>query len=360
MPTFAIRLITMKQLLIVAAAAMAFGTASAQKVDLDPFNFKFEYRNLPHSVVDSTLKTFQVNVDISGRMANAMSADNIANAINVQGLTREDDADVIIEIRYDDIIIESSKVNESYTETKSKEGNVTRTYSYTPYMEYSVSGRASVKHKNGSDILANVAVFSSRTGNWSGKSYSSRSDAQNFLYNNKVSIINGIIRNKLDESIGNVNRKVNYEMGFPAENDNYFFWLIDNKKHPEHDAMAERWTALKPVLQGISASDLTDEDRSKLKVMIDYFDKLKTTYNKDEKGDKKIRYACFYNNALLYMFLDQPENAMKEADALVANDYDAKDGKKLKEQAQELQALFEKNNIYTRHFPSNQRPWGKK
>ncbi len=76
----------------------------------------------------------------------------------------------------------------------------------------------------------------------------------------------------------------------------------------------------------------------------------KTRYTEDEKSHKKLRYAAWYNNAVLYMMLDMPEKAAEEARGLIANDYDAKDGEKLVEQAEALKALLALNKTNTRHF----------
>ena len=44
---------------------------------------------------------------------------------------------------------------------------------------------------------------------------------------------------------------------------------------------------------------------------------------------------------------------MKEANGLVLNDFDTKDGKNLEQTASYLKNLFQESNIYTRHFPIN-------
>lgn len=64
-----------------------------------------------------------------------------------------------------------------------------------------------------------------------------------------------------------------------------------------------------------------------------------------------MRYASYYNLAVLYYYLDDPQNMMKEAQGLILNDYDVSDGKAFERTAIWLKNLFETNNIYTRHFP---------
>lgn len=327
------------------------GSATAQKVDLDRFNFTWEYRNLPHTPLDSTFKTYSVLVDVSGNVANSMSADVVGSRIVLQGFDRaESNGDLRVDLRVDDLIIDKNQVIESMTETKNKDGSVTKNYSYYVSVDYSIGGMATFADKRSAPIGKQVSLFGSRSFNWASSTYKSRSEASNYFYNNRVAIINKLVRERMDEAINTINASLNYQFGFPVTNVTRSLWLSDSKKHPETDAMSQRWTALKPLLQSVSANDLSEDTRSKIQVMISYFDDVKTRYTTDEKPDKKLRYAAFYNNALLYLLLDMPDKAVTEAQGLVANDYDPKDGESLIKEADELMALFNLNGIFTRHF----------
>ncbi len=63
-----------------------------------------------------------------------------------------------------------------------------------------------------------------------------------------------------------------------------------------------------------------------------------------------MRYASYYNKAKLYLYLDDPDAAIQEAEGLIKNDYDVKDGKKIIETAKKLKELFNKKKVNTRHF----------
>ena len=84
--------------------------------------------------------------------------------------------------------------------------------------------------------------------------------------------------------------------------------------------------------------------------MIDYFEIIKTTYSGSKKHDRKIRYASYFNLAVLYYYLDDPEQMMKEANGLILNDFHTAVGKSFQETALRLKNQFQQSNIYTRHF----------
>ncbi len=83
---------------------------------------------------------------------------------------------------------------------------------------------------------------------------------------------------------------------------------------------------------------------------IAYFEGLKSKYASDDKTDKKLRYASFYNLAFLYYYLDMPDKAIEKANELIKNDYDEKDGKAWVTKATELKKVMELNQVKTTHL----------
>jgi hypothetical protein len=103
----------------------------------------------------------------------------------------------------------------------------------------------------------------------------------------------------------------------------------------------------------MNANTSIEGAREQLKPVIDYFEKIKRIYSSTSKHDRKMKYASYFNLAVLYYYLDDPQAMMKEAKGLELNDYDAKDARGFVQTATWLKNLFEQNNIYTRHFTIN-------
>ena len=104
----------------------------------------------------------------------------------------------------------------------------------------------------------------------------------------------------------------------------------------------------------MNANEPLDKIKQKMQPVIDYFEKLKKEYATSDKEDRKMRYSSYYNLAKIYIYLDEPEKAMTEADALAMNGYDEKDGKMLHQVAALLADKLRKNNTNTRHFAVNE------
>ena len=112
-------------------------------------------------------------------------------------------------------------------------------------------------------------------------------------------------------------------------------------------------TISKNAMAPMNANEPLDKIKQKMQPVIDYFEKLKKEYATSDKEDRKMRYSSYYNLAKIYIYLDEPEKAMTEADALAMNGYDEKDGKMLHQVAALLADKLRKNNANTRHFAVN-------
>jgi hypothetical protein len=127
-------------------------------------------------------------------------------------------------------------------------------------------------------------------------------------------------------------------------------WIIDSRKHPEYSSHRNAFLQLKDVLFSISANKPLDGVREQVKPVIDYFEGIKKRYTSTSKHDRKIRYASYFNLAVLYYYLDDPQAMLKEAAGLILNDFDARDGKAFETTALRLKNQFEETKINTRHF----------
>jgi hypothetical protein len=194
------------------------------------------------------------------------------------------------------------------------------------------------------------ASFSNSRMTYSSSRYESYDQANSYFRNNRSALSNNLVKEKLNTALYEANADINNNFGFRPLTENTFLWLLDSKKHPEYETMQAKWVTLKPILKSVQAGSMSEAQRSAISDMITYLEGVKKTYIKDEKGDRKMRYAAYYNSAKLYLFLDEPEKAIEQAELLILNEYDEKDGKHLKEQAERMIELFTKNNIRTRHF----------
>lgn len=346
-------LYTMKKILCLFLLAGAFlSNADAQKVNLDRYTFNFSYKDLPRQPLGPEYLTYSVAATATAGVKNNYGDHGIEDAIAVEGLKRVDGlAHIMLSINVGDFMLESSDINERVEVSKDKDGKETgRTYYYTVVVTYSWEASCTAKDYKGKTLYSTGLRARSSKATWTSKEYGKRGEARDF-YNNNVQEIKGqLIRKEVGDHIAYINRTTSAEYGYPVKKDSDFFWVMDSKKHPEQDAQQEVIRSFRNVIGSVTPEEFPQSVKDTLQAAITYFDGIATKYATSDKADKKLRYGAYYNKAKIYLFLDNPEAAIKEADALIANDYDSGDGKRLKKEAEELRESLKKNNMTARHF----------
>jgi hypothetical protein len=174
--------------------------------------------------------------------------------------------------------------------------------------------------------------------------------AEAYFMLNAVTITSDLYRNCVNRAMRFLSERITDNFGFSAISVRDQMWIVGSRKHPEYSAHRNNFQQLSNILFDMTADKPITETKEQLKPVIEYFEKIKRKYASISKHDRKIRYASYYNLAVIYYYLDDPQMMMKEANGLVLNDFDTKDGKAFERSALQLKNLFQQNNIYSRHF----------
>ena len=181
--------------------------------------------------------------------------------------------------------------------------------------------------------------------------YSNPVDASNNFNNKILEVKSNLSKQLVNGAISNLNSYLNSNYGYAIQKVNDIFWVLNNKKHPEYGEHQKAWNNFKNAIVLMSPDESLDKVKDKMKPVIAYYEKVKTIYTGSDKEAKKLRYASYYNLAKIYLYLDNPAAAMREADALAMNDYDESDGRNLRAVAESLDEQLKRNNASSRHFP---------
>lgn len=159
-----------------------------------------------------------------------------------------------------------------------------------------------------------------------------------------------LIREAATEKTRQLTGDLGRNFGFGKFTQPDLVYLLDSKKHPEHEGHQKVVKALKEQLTKMTFDQPIDQTKEAFAPLMKYLEETVTKYNKDEKSDRKMRYAAYYALGKISYWLDNPEATVKYGELLIANDYDVKDGKELVKWGTELRKAFDKNNIDSRHF----------
>jgi hypothetical protein len=343
----------MKKIIFTLSASLFCITLFAQRVDLDRFNFTASYRDFPDEPLPLAYKTFNVRIEAAPSLGLGYTAGSLENIIRIEGLKKVNGTGhVTILAILDDLVIEKSETKERIEIKKDKLGAEIRKSLFSTEMTYSFSARASVYDYKGNTILSNY-ILSEREDKKTYKTpeFANPIDALNSFNNKILEIKSNLAKQLVNNAISNLNSILNTRYGYSIQRVNDIFWVLNNKKHPEYGEQQKAWNNFKNAIVLMNPDESLDKVKERMKPVIDYYEKIKTIYTGSDKEARKLRYASYYNLAKVYLYLDDPTAAIREADALAMNDYDESDGRMLRSIAENLDEQLKKNNTSTRHFP---------
>jgi hypothetical protein len=318
----------------------------SQKIDLDRFYFEYSFRALPQKPLPIDARTYQVQV-----ISNLNESLNLnkSEMFSISGLKRATtNAGVMIQFRFDDIMIAKTTPIERVVINKDKDGKeIGRNFFYKMEILYTLNSFLQITSRTGNSLFSQVEN-PRRT--YITPEYATVIDAQNFWLNNMNSLRNKMTEDVLNDFMLRTNKMVNAQIGYAENTISKNLWITDSPKHSENENFISNTKSLASKIKRIGCyddvkllvEDLVNEEK--------YFKSIPQKYTSTEKADVKLRYGAFYNLALLYLCTDRPELAIAEADKLIANDYDKFDGKIIKSDAENILALMNTNKLFTTHF----------
>jgi hypothetical protein len=323
-----------------------------KRVDLDKYKFTVQYRSLPKVHLDSTYHTYNVEVEGTKLMQPFLQDMTPEKTVIIEGWRKlAYDGHITIKVKLEDLLPESVSVKERIENIKDKTGQITGTKTYYKQeVVYTFAASADITDYRGIHIMDQVLAERSYKQVYSSPEFPIKTLAESYFMLNSFAKTNELYRNCVNRAMRYLSDRLSDNFGFGEVTVNDFMWIVDSRKHPEYAAHRQAFLKMSEILFAMNANKYIADAREQLKPVIDYFESIKKNYTSTSKHDRKIRYASFFNLAVLYYYLDDPKMMMKEANGLVLNDFDAKDGKAFEQSATWLKNMFEEANIYSRHF----------
>jgi hypothetical protein len=318
----------------------------AQSTDLDPFDISYSYVKLPNKpILDKKNRNYSFLISFDRSLLYNKSKFFIENQVTISGLEKkEKNGYMTVEVMLQNPVVTKKEISSRTVTSKDRNGYQTTKYFYTPVVSYSQQGNAKVVSNDGK--ISKIINF-----NGSNSLRGTETEVYSQAENSQYTLQSTIINNYLNEVVNRLNNELNEEFGYPVKSGKDKFWILANKKHPEQEAENNAYMQAKAVFDKMSFSEPIDSFEKELEGPINYFKSLPNKYTSDSKGDRKIRYSAYYNLSKIYAYIDQPTKSNEWANILITNDYDPGDGKTMIKENDNDLALFNVNQMKTRHFP---------
>lgn len=345
----------MKKLYIALFLIAPLFSLAQKTVDLDRHRFSVQYRSLPGMKIDSTYRTYDVEVTATQLMTPFFQDADPAKTVRLEGWKQLDaNGHLNVRVKLGDLLPGDVSVKERVVSTKNGNGIITGTRTfYYQEVSYTFEATAVISDYKGMHILDEDLASRQYKRVYRSPEFTIRAMAEAYFLVNSIAVTKELFRESVSNAMHTLSRRLNDNFGFESVNVNDNMWVIDSRKHPEYGDWRNAIRQSIDVLFSMNAYTPITGALEQLKPAIDYFEKIKRDYSSTNRHDRKIRYGAYYNLAVIYYYLDDPQSMMKEAHGLELNDFDPNDAKGFKRTASWLKNLFEQNNIYTRHFPVN-------
>ena len=322
-----------------------------KKVDLDRFHFTVQYRALPQMRLDSTYRTYNVVVEGTKAMQTYLQEMGPEKTVVLEGWKKlQQDGHIAIKVKLEDLLPESVSIKERLENTKDRNGAITTKIYYHEEVQYSFAATATITDYKGQHIMDEELTARNYKQVYNSPEFAIKKLAEGYFLINALTVNRDLYRNCVNSAMHYLSERITENFGFREVTSNDYMYIIGSRKHPEYEDNRHAMQQLQEVLFSMNAGTPINGAREKLKPVIDYFEKIKINYSTTSKHDRKIRYSSYFNLAILYYYLDDPQAMMKEANGLALNDYETKDAKGFEQTATWLKNQFQQANIYTRHF----------
>ena len=344
----------MRKLSLLLSLLFCSAVAFTQKIDLDKLNFKASYLQLPTNPFPEEYTTFStkfvangINLDDAG-FANGESG-LASTYFNVSGFKKVNTGGhFTIKVQIDGYDMGKPETVKKETTTKDKDGKETTTVSYTLKFKYLVPMMYTITDLNGKILKDGPITEGSLEKTYETGSYSTTATLEKYWNDNAATTKRGLLGGFISEKLSLLQGRLDSEIGYVARTNTDILWTTDSPKHPENDAFKKACEDAKLAMAAMTT--IVPLNLAKVKPIIAYFDSVLVKYNKDEKPERKLRYAAWYNMSTIYYWLEDFDNAIRCGEGLIANDYDKGDGKDLKVASERLKAKLTGSKIKTRHY----------
>ena len=326
----------------------------AQKIDLDKFDFKASYLQMPTNPFPEEYTTFSTKFIANGINLNDAGYTNGESDLasiyfKVGGFKRVNTGGhFTIKVQIDGYDMGKAESVKKETKSKDKDGKEVITLSYTMTFKYLVPMMYTITDFNGKILKDGPIAEGGIAKTYESASYSTLPALEKYWTENSNSVRKGLLGGFISEKLTFFQNRLDNEIGYIPRTVNDVLWTTDSPKHPENDAFKKACEDTKAAMAEMTS--VVPLNASKMKPIIAYFDSVLVKYPKDEKPERKLRYGAWFNMATIYYWLEDYGNSIRCSDGLIANDYDKSDGKDLKSAAERMKGLLANAKIKTFHY----------
>ncbi|MEZ4993331.1 MAG: hypothetical protein R2824_23110 [Saprospiraceae bacterium] len=312
-----------------------------------------QFLQLPSSPLNPEFTTYRVTVSGPASTIEDMGStrESLGNAVKLDGFKRMDSAPAhfTIALQLGVIRVEGQKDHKrSETKKDKNDKEYTVTY-YSKSVSYSQPFSYRIYDFEGNVLDEKIVSSRTELKHWKSREFESASTLNRYLADQYKAEIYDLQKKNIREFLGKVNGEIRFKYDFQLAKDQDQLFVL-NKKEDGADEFMQAYETVNTAFASMRPEESLDEIRTAVAPALEIWRNAKDRYSSTDKKEKKGHFACLYNLAKVYYWLDDAEAAMTAVQALQEVDY--KDGKsdRFEREIKQLTRLLEVNKVDSRHF----------
>ncbi|MBC7775991.1 MAG: hypothetical protein H7246_11200 [Phycisphaerae bacterium] len=341
-----------KHFQILLAALFFTLPVQAQKVDLDGEKVPVQYLRMPKKPFPADYKYYSaiVSAKPNDLPRIGMSEKSVLQYAVVPGYKKvEKGGDFNIEVSLGDFRYEgNAEIKTNTTTTKDKSGKEIKTTTYN--VETKFVHTLSAKLQDKTDKVLYQKSWNEYPQVCKSANFNSSTEAAKYIKDGAGRDVGKQDQDAIYAALANMKEDLARTFGYTPITENFKLQILDTEKHPDYAGFQQALKDANAAFATMRADKPLDSVRILSQSAIAFFEKQKDKYDAADKAGKKLKYACLYDLGLLHYWLENFDQAETFAQAVVANDFDPKDGKRLSEDIAEQRANQTRCSRSSSHF----------
>src|SRR5215204_1953125 len=206
----------MKKILITLVTVLCIINSFGQRVDLDKYNFNASYIDLPKMIIDTSYKTFFVEIDASSTLNREIREINPAEMIYIEGWKKlERNGHVKIFTQLEDVFIENFEVKERVEVLKDKDGKETGKKShFYVQVAYSFQAESKVSDYKGNPITTIDLADRNNRQTYNSQEFSTFLEASLYYKFRGIDFTKEISKRAVRNAMNNLSDYMTYNYGY--------------------------------------------------------------------------------------------------------------------------------------------------
>lgn len=315
-----------------------------KNINVNALHMKVPVRSLPLEFSKQAIKIDVLNA--SELRSYGISERSLQNSFNIPGYDLVNtNADFIL----NPIVGTGTFDNKGIITETTKDTSGVEHHKYYVEIDYGNNVAYTVSDNRGRIIDEVVINNRAQKSQFQSQKFSTLKGANSWWRTNGNKTVDNIRRDLIEDSINKIKDRLYSDYGYFETSSRVYFKTIKDKENRDFRKFATNDAKVQTAFKTMSTYSVA-EYKSRIMSSIDFWLEMADKYRGSDEKVMNVKFACLYNVALAYFWMDDFENAIKYSEMIGSGLYNLKDGDRLLDRTIELRRKLREIGLDGQHF----------